>query len=366
VRAAAALLREAVDSARSQPVASVLSVAMVAGMCVAVLLTTGRTVAAEQAALAQIDTAGTRSIIVRADPGAGVTAGVLDRVRALEGVEAVTGLGPITDARNAAAPGGTKVAVRNGYGVIAGEPLLAIDTPTSAALASPAATRTLGLRDGTGGLVTDDGYGAVVVGEVAVPPHLGFLEPLVLMPSSSATAAAGEHPDDPLTVLVVLAQSPPEVATVRSLLPPADPASLTVETSAELAAIRAAVGGELGSHGRATVLGILVISVVLVAVNLLALVTMRRKDFGRRRALGATQSLIVALLLGQLGLLATIGAAVGVAAALLSLAVTGDPLPGARFTLAVAVAGVLTAMLGALPPAILAARRDPLHELRVP
>jgi putative ABC transport system permease protein len=247
---------------------------------------------------------------------------------------------------------------------------LAIDTPTSAALASPAATRTLGLRDGTGGLVTDDGYGAVVVGELAVPPHLGFLEPLVLMPSSSATAAAGEHPDDPLTVLVVLAQSPPEVAavaaTVRSLLPPADPASLTVETSAELAAIRAAVGGELGSHGRATVLGILVISVVLVAVNLLALVTMRRKDFGRRRALGATQSLIVALLLGQLGLLATIGAAVGVAAALLSLAVTGDPLPGARFTLAVAVAGVLTAMLGALPPAILAARRDPLHELRVP
>src|SRR5690606_12673239 len=53
-----ALLREAIASARGQPVASLLTVAMVAGMCTAVLLTTGRTVAAEQAVLAELDAAG--------------------------------------------------------------------------------------------------------------------------------------------------------------------------------------------------------------------------------------------------------------------------------------------------------------------
>ena len=58
------LLREAVASARSQLVASVLTVVVIAGLCVAALLTSGRTVAAEEAALAQLDAVGTRSIVI--------------------------------------------------------------------------------------------------------------------------------------------------------------------------------------------------------------------------------------------------------------------------------------------------------------
>lgn len=41
-----AVVREALASARSQPVASVMSIVMVVGMCATVLLTTGRTVGA--------------------------------------------------------------------------------------------------------------------------------------------------------------------------------------------------------------------------------------------------------------------------------------------------------------------------------
>jgi putative ABC transport system permease protein len=374
VRTPGALLREAAASARSQPVATLLTVAMVAGMCIAVLLTTGRTVAAERAVLAQIDAAGTRSIVVRAaDPG--VTAGLLDRLETVAGIEAVSGFGPIVDARNSAIPGGPKVPVRRAYGAF-GEPQLGARSGPAGraggevALASAAGARALGLRDGTGGLVTDHGLDLVVAGSLQVPRHLRFLEPLVVIPSSTTHPPAGEDSGDQLAVLVVLAGSPPEVAAVeavvRSFLDPVEPASVTVETSTELAAIRAAVGGELGSHGRATVLGILAISAVLVAVNLLALVTMRRRDFGRRRALGATQPLIIALLVTQVFQLAVTGAAVGTTAAVVGLAATGSPLPGRDFTLAVAVAGVLTAVLATLPPATVAARRDPLHELRIP
>lgn len=369
MRAVGALLREAVASARSQIVASALTAAMVAGMCVAVLLTTGRTVAAEQAVLAEIDAAGTRSVVVRAADGE-VTADLLDRLANVAGIEAVTGFGPITDARNAAIPGGPKAPVRRGYGTIGDRLLLAPRTAGETALASAAGSRTLGLWDGTGGLVTDDGGEVVVTGALPVPDHLRFLEPLVVIPSSWPGALAGARPDDPLAVLVVLARSPSEVAAVeavvRSLLDPANPQAVTVETSAELAAIRAAVGGKLGGQGRATVLGILAIAALLVATNLLALVTMRRKDFGRRRALGATQSLITALLVAQVSLLATVGAVAGTAATLTGLAAAGSPLPGPQFTLAVAVAGVLTAVLATVPPAAVAARRDPLHELRIP
>jgi putative ABC transport system permease protein len=363
-----ALLREAVAAARSQTVASLLTIAMVAGMCVAALLTTGRTVAAEQAALAQLDAAGTRSIIVRANPDAGVTTALLDRLAAAEAIEAVTGFGPIVDARNATIPGAQPVAVRPAYGVIGDQAMRDQQHPAgTVALASTEAARALGLHHGTGGVVTDHGEHVAVVGDVTVPGHLRFLEPLAVIPADAAS-------EQPLTLLIVLTRTPPDVAPVEAvlramlsdILQDAAPGDVTIETSAELAAIRSAVAGELGTHARTTVLGILALSTLLVAVNLLALVTMRRKDFGRRRALGATRALITTLLLTQTSVLAIIGAVLGAAATMVGLAATGNPTPGVQFTLAVTAAAVLAATLAALPPALIAARRDPLHELRVP
>lgn len=375
LRQAGALVREAIAAARSQPVPSLLTVVMVAGMCAAVLLTTGRTVAAEQAALAQIDAAGTRSVVVRADPAAGLTVTLLDRLRTVDAIEAVAGFGPIVDARNAEVPGALKVATRRAYGSIGDQTLVALpavggNDVQDRALASSSALTALGLHEGTGHLMADDGRDLVVVGELAIPAHLAFLEPVVVVPSSTVESAAGASPDDPLVVLVVLADSPQQVAvveqTVRGLLAPTDPTKVSVETSAELAAIRAAVRGELGSYGRGLVLAILGGAAVLVAVNNLALVTLRRKDFGRRRALGATRALIVALLLSQVALLALLGVALGVVAGLVGLVTAGHPVPDISFTAAVAVAAVLTATLAAYLPAVIASRRDPLHELRVP
>lgn len=367
-----ALFREAVAAARSQLVASLLTVAMVAGMCTAALLTAGRSVAAERAVLEQFDAVGTRSIVVRASSAAGLTVSVLDQLQVVTGIEQVTGFGPIIDARNAAVPGAPPVALRTAYGTIGDQSLDAITHPAgTAALASPAGSHALGLHEGTGGVLTEDGQNVIVVSDsMQSPTHLAAFEPLVVIPASAPARWAGPDPEAPLAVLIVLAESPSEVgaveAVIRGLLADTEPGTVTIETSAQLAAIRAAIGGELGTHARATVLAILAIAAALVTINLLALVTMRRKDFGRRRALGATRSFIISLLSVQVALLAIVGAVIGTTATLATLAVVNYPLPGAEFSVALATASILAATMAALPPAIIAARRDPLHELRVP
>jgi putative ABC transport system permease protein len=65
----------------------------------------------------------------------------------------------------------------------------------------------------------------------------------------------------------------------------------------------------------------------LVAATLYGLVMMRRKDFGRRRALGATRTYIVSLLVTQTAILAIAGIILGLAGAITAAAALGDPLP---------------------------------------
>ncbi len=357
-----ALFREAVAAARGQSVSSVITIVMVAGMCLTVLVTTGRTAAAEAAALEAVDDAGTRTIVVRASDRTGLTTDVLYRLEPVSGISSVTGFGPITDYRNVAIDGGPKVGGRAVYGQL-DDVVTPVSGSDRVAMASPDAGRALGLVDKTGTVVDADGRQLTVVGDIRVPDHLRFLEPLLVQPSDAEVEA-------PLTMLVVLAEDPGQVDAltdvVSGLLGDIDRSDVTMETSAALADIRAAVAGTLGDHGHATVLGILAVSAALVGVNLLGLVIMRRKDFGRRRALGARRSLIVALLLLQVGVTSTVGAALGSCLTMLGLVVTSTPLPDTSFVVAVATLAVLTALIAALPPAVLAARRDPLRELRVP
>ena len=92
---------------------------------------------------------------------------------------------------------------------------------------------------------------------------------------------------------------------------------------------------------------------------------MRRKDYGRRRALGASRSFIISLLLTQTALLALVGSIIGAILATAILLIMGDPLPGIPFTAAVTVLAILASALGAVIPAIVASRREPIRELRV-
>ncbi|WP_199042528.1 FtsX-like permease family protein [Glycomyces salinus] len=365
-----AILREAAASARSQMVASGLTFAVVAGMCIAVLLTTGRTVAAEEAALEAIDAAGTRSITVRSSDTRSLTAGLLDRLVTIDGIESLAGFGPVTDVRNAHVPDGEPVPSRTAFGELGGHRLIELDGVPNAAIASDVASETLRLRDGVGAVTNADGFELEVIGSIAIPEHLGFMDRIVVVPSSTEEALAGTTPDAPISLLVVQADSPGQVEALtevlREYLSDADLQAVSIETSAELAAVRSAVSGELGQYGRTTVLGILAVSALVIGINILALAIMRRKDFGRRRALGARRSLIIALLLAQVGITAGMGAVTASVATTMISAMLNSPFPGWGFTSAVAALGTLCAMAAAMPPAVYAARREPLHELRVP
>lgn len=361
-----AIAREALATSWAQPVASIVSIVIVAGMCATVLLTTGRTVGAEQAVLGTIDSAGTRSIVVRAEADAGLDQTVLDRIAAIDGIQWAGAFGAATDVRNAAIPGGTRVPVRLAWGDDLSTLGIAEIQPVAdkSAYASSAALEQLGMPDGSGGVVTTDGEEYAVVGTIDVPDYLQFLEPVIIVPQQRTEQTS------PVGVLVVIADTPdlvgPVSSAVLSVLAVDDPTKVKVSTSESLATLRALVQGQLGSFGRNLVIVIFGLTAVLVAAILYGLVMLRRKDFGRRRALGASQGLIVGLLLTQMAALSAVGAVIGSGAAAIGLAATGDPLPGLDFFVAVSVLAIAVGTIAALLPALAAARRDPLRELRVP
>lgn len=361
-----AVLREATATARSQPVASVVTIIMIAGMCATVLLTTGRTVGAEQAVLGTIDSTGTRAIVVRAESGAGLNASVLERLSNLDGIAWAGAFGAAQDVRNEVFTDGVPVPVRLAYGDDIHTLTGILPLASTSALASAAALEQLGMTDEAGGVVSDNGADYAITGRITVPDYLAFLEPLVIAPQT-------EEPDAepaPISILVVIAERPDLVAPVSeavlSVLAVDDPSKVKIATSESLAQLRALVQGQLGSFGRNLVLVVFALTAVLAAAILYGLVMLRRKDFGRRRALGASQGLIVGLLLSQVVVLSTIGAIFGSVAAAVGLQLSGDPLPGWKFFGAVAILAISTGLIAALVPALAAARRDPLKELRVP
>ncbi|GAA1968238.1 ABC transporter permease [Agromyces allii] len=365
MRRALAVAREAAVSAWASPVATTITIVMIAGMCAAVLLTSGRTVGAEQAVISSIDSAGTRSIVIRAEPAANLNSSVLDRIRSLGGVEWAGAFGSANDVQNGAFPGGTRVPLR----LVWADDWRIIGLPRDPARVgdiawgSQAALDQLGMPDSIGTITDTDGIGFAVGGLLDLPAHLAFLEPALFAP---------QPPDSvgPVSVLVVIAERPDLVAPVASavtgVLAVDDPTKVTVQTSAALATLRGLIEGQLGAFGRGLTVGILLLTSALAAAILYGLVMLRRKDFGRRRALGASQRLIIALLVTQTGLISALGAITGSTVALGVLASTGDPLPGSAYVAGLIVLAVAVGVIASLLPAIAAARREPIRELRVP
>jgi putative ABC transport system permease protein len=366
VRRLTAVFRESFSAARSQPVASVLTMVMVAGMVLAVMLTNGRSVGAEKTVLATIDSAGTRTIVVRAQDGAGITSGVLGRLGRIAGIEWVAAFSSATDATNSAIPEGENVPVRYAYG----SDLRRLGIPehsfatNQAAYASAQALHQLGMPDGAGGVTLSTGAEYSIAGRISTPSYMKSFEPLVLVPQ------ARDDGRSLVNVVVVIVRDADLVSPISSaiapLLAPTDPTQVTIQTSQTLADIHSLVQAQLSTFTRALVLALLGVTGVLVAVIMYGLVTMRRKDFGRRRALGATKSLIVTLLLIQTGLLALAGIAGGIATACVLLLVEGDPVPDPDYILALGVLTLAAVLLAALVPALSASRKEPIRELRVP
>ncbi len=222
---------------------------------------------------------------------------------------------------------------------------------------------TLGLVDAAGVVTGDNGPEIGIAGTWTAPDFLDLLGPTVLVPTDAAQPGS-------ITIAVVVADRPEHVAdlarTVKALISAPDPGSVTVKTSAELASLRSAVDGRLGEFGAQLLIVTFAATATLIATMLSGLVLMRRKDFGRRRALGATRGFIVGLLTVQTAAAAVVGVLLGSAASTASFAMSGASGPDASFVAGVGILMIAVATLASLPPAMVAAHREPIRELRVP
>lgn len=363
------LVGEAIAMAWAQRVPTVIAIVLMGGMAAAVLLTSGRASAAEAQILTSIDAVGSRAITIRAEPSAGLDYGVVERLRTIVGVEWVGAFGQAMDVSNGAT--GSDVAVVSRVLVSTSLQPLGIAAPAfdGAAYASRLALEALGMPDAAGYVTAFESAGYDLGGRLRTPAFLEALEPIVIVPRDLGQVAATMKPGD-VALVVVVVQQPQFVTTVadasRELLAPVDPAGLTVAATSDIARLRALVQSQLGGFSRGLTLMLTGVLAVLVGTLQFGLVMIRRKDFGRRRALGATRSLIVGLITAQTVLIACVASVLGAVVALMVLLVGHEPLPPMDFVTATVILTVAASGLGALPPAVVASRRDPLVELRVP
>ncbi len=187
------------------------------------------------------------------------------------------------------------------------------------------------------------------------------MEPLAITASSA---------EGGVSTIVVLARGPNVVeslqTSIASVLDPTDPSKVSIESSATLASLRDLVDSQLGGLGWALVLLVFTLAGILVAAVSFAFVVLRRRDFGRRRALGASRRWIVALVATQGLMSGLLGVVVGTLAGVVTLLVWRQPLPGADFVVALGLLALFVSVSGSLPPALYAASREPLRELRIP
>lgn len=363
-----ALLREAWVSAWARPVATGTTALVVAVVCLVTLATTGRTAATEHQVMSTIDSLGTRLITVVDTTGeSGIDASAVDQLIRLEGVEWAFGLGPARDVVIPAigtAPSGTAVAARPVVGGLPPDIALDVGRPPRAgeAVIGARAAAALGLAD-TAGEVAIQGERVAVVGRFVADGAFDTL-------TDSVVTVPHAEQAPPLRYVYVRAADGYAVQSlarsIEALVPAANPATVEVQISDNALQLRSVLSGTLGASARQLMAIVLGTGLLLVAVTVTGAVAARRRDFGRQRALGATRSAIVALVLTQSGIAAGIGTLLGLAVGLPVTRVIAGALPSPAFTAGLATLAVLVGLLGAVVPAALAARRDPVRILRVP
>lgn len=359
------MLKESLKACRSQPVSTALSIVIVAAMCLAVLLTTGRSLGVREEVLRSVDTLGSRTVVITAQADAGLNSNVVPLVASLNIVSWAGGFGPATDVTNERVTGAAPVPLRTLW--TEDSSVLSIQNGTrnntDQAYASSESISLLGLADGVGSVIDSRKRSYEVVGGLSVPEPLKFMEPLIANPQPASA-------EGPLALLVVIADSPANVSLLENLIPDLlvidDRSKLSISSSSTIAALREVVSGQVDTFSGALVAGVLAVSTTLIGAVMGSLVILRRKDFGRRRALGATRAWIVSLILLQGIWTSILGSCLGVLSAYIALTLTNSPLPMPDAFTSVGTLGVIVGAVASLVPGIIASTRQPLRELRVP
>src|SRR5699024_8172732 len=204
------------------------------------------------------------------------------------------------------------------------------------AIVSATTARAYGLDGPVGAVATTTGWELPVVGIFTAR------EPFTDYDAGVLVAAGPQAGLRSLTVVATTAEvAGATQAQVLQLIAAPSPQDLRVTSPATLAEVQQAVGADLTTFSRSLLALVLSAGGVLMAIVVLADVLVRQRDLGRRRALAGTAAAVV------------ITTSSGVRAP------TG-------FIAALAVLALLTAAIAAIPPAAIAAYRDPVAVLRTP
>lgn len=372
----AGVAREAFRASLSRPVSSLVGFVVAASVSGFILATVGQTALTEQTVLGRIDDEGTRAVtVVDVEGSAGLMPSVVQHLLALDVVSSALALGPAVDVF---LPGlgsaGPRVPSRTYYGSLDNE----ID-PSLAPLREPApgeglvgheAHRRLGMAQPVGAVMTASGSTTPVIGVFDPPEHLAFLATGVLVRGGGLTATAAPATTVAVRSLHIITTSPENVAVLAGILPgllgAENLSSLRIETSEQLARVRDVLAGDLSRFGRQLVAIVLAVGLVLTGLNSYATVTSQKRDLGRRRVLGASRSMIAALVSLQSLLPAVVGSALGAALGAALVATWLGSWPPWSFLAGTVVLTALVSGLAGLPPAVLAAWRDPVRVVRQP
>ncbi len=354
-----ALARESLRVAAVTRVVSGLVLLLAMVVPAAILGTAGLSIEAQASILRRVDEMGSRIVTMVTTGGreSAIPATAVDRVARLEGVGWVLGLGPVFDARTRQGTGGP-TPVRAYRAVRA--PVEFGESPAGpGAFVSAVSIRRLGLG---GAYSMIDPGGIDVVGWFRAREPLEVLDDFILVPSD----------DDGLMLerLIVAVEDvgwvDPVVANLPALVGDDAAAFTTVQRGAGLLAAREAVRDEVTSRDRQLVVLLLAVAMGVACLVVFAGTVAARRDFGRRRALGATRAQLTVLVMLTTLWPAVVGVLVGAAAGWLYVASRLGGAPTASFPVAVAVLTVLALVTASAIPAAVAATRDPLQVLRTP
>lgn len=347
------VIAEAARVARASPAVTSLVLILAFLVPASALAVAGRNVAGQVAVLARLDDAGSRLLTVVADPGGtGLPVAAADRIASLEGVAWVLGLGPSHDVRAGAGPVPMR-AVRSIRAPVA----LGGDGGTGALVSSVSARR-LGLGGAFGWL---DPANESIVGWFRADYPVGALNAFVVV------RAAGDEQLERVIVAVSDAGWAEQTAAhLHDLIGGRAGTSASVEWNQDLLAARVAVQDEVARRDRMLVVGLLSVAAVLAGIVVFTWTLAAQRDFGRRRALGASRAQLVALVVVVTALPAVCGASLGSLAGWAYLSAQAGAVSDPRFVLAVGLMSVLVCSGAAVAPAVVSACRDPLRVLRLP
>ncbi|PPG53550.1 hypothetical protein C5C24_02415 [Rathayibacter sp. AY2B3] len=233
------------------------------------------------------------------------------------------------------------------------------------------------------------GSGAASTLAAAAPGPGSTVEVLGIRAAVAGTLIAGERaPGIDGSVVVsrdILARAPSVAVTIlvrtdpgfpaplAEALPlaldPGDPGRFTVETVADLRALRYGVATDLGALIGLIGVVLLVLATISASTTMYVSVQARAAEIALRRAIGASRGAVARLFVGEglvVGVIGGVtGAVLGTAATLATAAVQGwSPLlPPALTPLSIAL-GAVTGVVSAIVPAWAAGRQEPASALR--